>query len=57
MCKKHRITIFATAQQRTSIYAFLTTSHLFSEIVQINPPTKVERHEVYKLLIHEILLL
>ena len=46
MCKRHRITIFATAQQQASIYAYLTTSHLFCEIAQVNPPTKIERREV-----------
>ncbi|CAG8436460.1 4148_t:CDS:10 [Funneliformis mosseae] len=46
MCKRHRITIFATAQQQASIYAYLTTSHLFCEIAQLNPPTKTERHEI-----------
>ncbi|GBC05391.1 hypothetical protein RclHR1_00620031 [Rhizophagus clarus] len=46
MCKRHRITIFATAQQQSSIHSFLITSHLFSEIAQLNPPTKVERREI-----------
>ncbi|RIA82621.1 P-loop containing nucleoside triphosphate hydrolase protein, partial [Glomus cerebriforme] len=50
MCKMHRITIFATAQTQASIYAFLTTSHLFSEIAQLNPPTKVERREILEVI-------
>ncbi|CAG8433869.1 7006_t:CDS:10 [Diversispora eburnea] len=48
MLKKHRITILATAQQSSSIHSFLTTSHLFSEIAQLNPPTKTERCEILK---------
>ncbi|KAF0467794.1 AAA-domain-containing protein [Gigaspora margarita] len=48
MLKRHRITILATAQQKSSIHSFLTTSHLFSEIAQLNPPTKSERCEILK---------
>ncbi|CAG8643526.1 36497_t:CDS:10, partial [Racocetra persica] len=48
MLKRHRITILATAQQKSSIHSFLTTSHLFSEIAQLNPPTKTERYEILK---------
>ncbi|KAF0407555.1 AAA-domain-containing protein [Gigaspora margarita] len=48
MLKRHRITILATAQQKSSIHSFLTTSHLFSEIAQVNPPTKLERCEILK---------
>ncbi|CAG8696841.1 3353_t:CDS:10 [Cetraspora pellucida] len=48
MLKRHRITILATAQQKSSIHSFLTTSHLFSEIAQLNPPTKTERCEILK---------
>ncbi|CAB4388534.1 unnamed protein product [Rhizophagus irregularis] len=46
MCERHRITIFATAQQQSSIHSFLITSHLFSEIAQLDPPTKAERREI-----------
>ncbi|CAG8648273.1 4579_t:CDS:10, partial [Paraglomus occultum] len=46
MTKRHRIAIFATVQQQTSVHSYLTVSHLFSEIVHLHPPTKMERKEI-----------
>nr|CAG8452949.1 8322_t:CDS:10 [Entrophospora candida] len=46
MIKRHQISIFATAQQQESVHKLLITTHLFSEIKLLNPPTKIERRDI-----------
>ncbi|RUP52274.1 hypothetical protein BC936DRAFT_149531 [Jimgerdemannia flammicorona] len=46
MKSRHRIAIVATAQQQTSVHPSLITSHLFSELVHLNPPGKNERKQI-----------
>ncbi|KAF9585912.1 Peroxisome biosynthesis protein pex1 [Lunasporangiospora selenospora] len=51
MCKRFdRIAIVATAQQQVSVHPSLITSHLFSEIIRLTPPGKVERKEMLQCL-------
>ncbi|CAG8441846.1 9508_t:CDS:10, partial [Acaulospora colombiana] len=43
-----RNSLSVPAQQQTSVHAFLITSHLFSEVAQLNSPTKSERCDILK---------
>ncbi|KAI8073284.1 P-loop containing nucleoside triphosphate hydrolase protein [Gongronella butleri] len=46
MTRRHAVMMVATAQQQQSIHANLITNHLFTELVQLKPPSRDERKQI-----------
>ncbi|ORX46363.1 AAA-domain-containing protein [Piromyces finnis] len=51
--KCHNILLVATAQQKTSVFSSLTNTNIFSEVINIMPPSKAQRQLIIKSIISE----
>jgi len=51
--KCHNILLIATAQQKTSVFSALTNTNIFSEVVNLMPPSKAQRQLIIKTIISE----
>ncbi|KAI8588343.1 P-loop containing nucleoside triphosphate hydrolase protein [Geranomyces variabilis] len=47
------IVLLATCQQRTSVNASLLTQHVFSEVLHILPPSKIQRQQILERMVLE----